>query len=116
MGGRAKIFQFFPSENINRNEMHFGMSVLARLGSTHFHDFAGAAFNHNKTVLPQGRALHWIGCGSASISAIEGVLMLSTRLLVEIFGSMPAQSASCERRVSCFGRGDVSNQPGHRPP
>lgn len=116
MGGRAKIFQFFPSENINRNEMHFGMSVLARLGSTHFHDFARAAFNHNKAVLPQGRALHRIGCGSASISAIESVLMLSTRLLVETLGSMPAQSASCVRRVSCLLRGFVSNKPGHRPP
>lgn len=107
MGGRAKIFQFLPGKNIDCNEMDFGMPVLASLGGTHFHDFAGAAFNHNKAILPQGRALHGIGCRSASIGAIESVFMLSMNTSVRRFRRMPAQCASRVRRVNCVWRGGI---------
>ena len=51
MGGRAKIFQFLPSEDVDRDEMDLGVTVLASLGSTHFDDFARAALDHDESVL-----------------------------------------------------------------
>lgn len=60
MSGWAKILQLLSSENIDRDEMYFSMPVLSSLGSAHFHDLARAAFDHDKTVLSQRRALHGI--------------------------------------------------------
>lgn len=77
MGRRAKIFQLLPGEDINGDEMDLGMPVLAGLRSAHLDDFAGATFDHNVAVLPEGGALLRIGRRCASICAIKGVLMLS---------------------------------------
>lgn len=76
MGGWAKIFQFFPSEDIDCDEMDLGMTVLASFGSTHFNDFAGATLDYNEAVLPQSRALHRVCGRCAGIGTLEGVLML----------------------------------------
>lgn len=59
--------------------MNLGVAVLARLGGGHFDDFAGTALDDDETILPQGRALHWVGCRRASIGTVEGVLMLRSR-------------------------------------
>ena len=76
MGGGAKIFKFLAGEDINRDKMDFGMSVLAGLGSAHFDNLARAVLDADETVLTERRALHGIGEGGASISALEGVFML----------------------------------------
>jgi hypothetical protein len=74
--GWAKIFQLLPGEDINRDKMNLGVTVLASFGSTHFNDFAGTAFDHDEAVLPQGRALHRVCGRCAGIGTLEGVLML----------------------------------------
>jgi hypothetical protein len=76
VGGRAKFFELLASEDINGNKMNFGVAMLAGLGSRHIHDLARAVLDDNKAVLPQGRALHGVSGGSASIGRIESVLML----------------------------------------
>lgn len=76
MSRRAEIFELFAGENVESSKMDLGMSMLACLGGTHFHDFARAAFDHNEAVLPQGRALHRVGGRSAGISTLESMLML----------------------------------------
>lgn len=77
MGGRAKFFKLLASENINGDKMDLGVAMLAGLRGRHIDDLARAVLDDNKAVLPQGRALHGIGSGSASIGGIESVLMLN---------------------------------------
>ena len=76
MGRWAKFFELLARENINGNKMNFGVAMLAGLGGGHVDDLARAVLNDDESVLPQGRALHGVGSGSASIGRIEGVLML----------------------------------------
>ena len=77
MGGWAKFLKLFASEDIDSSEMNLSMTVLASLGGRHIDDLAGAVLDHNKTVLPQSRALHG-ECGrGAGIGGLEGVLMLA---------------------------------------
>lgn len=64
VGGGADIFVFLIGEDIETDQMHFGVTVLARLGSTHFHNFAWATLDHNIAVLAESRALEWVGFGS----------------------------------------------------
>lgn len=79
VGGRAKFFQLLAGEDINSDQMNLRVTVLASLGGGHVDDLAGAVLDHNETVLAQGRALHRVSRGSASIGAIESVLMLPVR-------------------------------------
>lgn len=58
MGGGAKFFEFLSGEDIDGNKMDLSVTVLASLGGGHVDNLAGAVLNNNKTVLPQGRALH----------------------------------------------------------
>ena len=76
MGGWAKFFQLLASEDINSNKMNLSVAMLASLGGRHIHDLARAVLDDNKAVLPQGRALHGVSGGSASIGRVESVLML----------------------------------------
>jgi hypothetical protein len=76
VGGWAKFFELLASENINGNKMDLGVAVFTGLGGRHVHDLAGAVLDDNEAVLPQGRALHRICSGRASIGRVEGVLML----------------------------------------
>lgn len=76
VGRRREIFQLLAGENIDGNQMDFGMSVLAGLGSRHFNDLARAAFDNYVAVFPQCRTLHGEGQGGASIGALEGVLLM----------------------------------------
>ena len=82
MGRGAKIFQLLASKDVDGNQMDFGVTVLASLGSTHIDNFAGAAFNNDETVLAKRRALHRIGGGGAGIGALESMLMLLWQLQV----------------------------------
>lgn len=76
VGGRAEIFEFLASEDIDGDKMDLGVTVLAGLGGGHFDDLAGATLDDDETVLPQSGALHGEGGGGASIGALESVLML----------------------------------------
>ena len=40
MRGRTNILELFAGEDVEGDEMDFGVSVLPGLGSRHFHDFA----------------------------------------------------------------------------
>jgi hypothetical protein len=76
VGGWAKFFELFASENINGDKMDLGVAVLAGLRGRHVDDLARAVLDDNEAVLSQSRALHRISSGRASIGGIEGVLML----------------------------------------
>jgi len=76
VGRGAKFLELLASEDVNSNKMDLCMAMLASLGSRHVHDLAGTVLNDDEAVLPQGRALHGVGGGGASISRIESVLML----------------------------------------
>jgi hypothetical protein len=76
VGGWAEFFELLASEDINGDEMDLGVTVLASLGGRHIDDLAGTVLDADETVLSQGRTLHWVGLGRASIGGLEGVLML----------------------------------------
>ena len=76
VGGRGKIFQLLAGENIDGDEMDFSVTVLPGLGGRHLHNLARAALDDDVTVLPQGRALHRKGGGSAGVGTFESVLLM----------------------------------------
>jgi hypothetical protein len=76
VSGRAKIFQLLAGEDVNGNEMDFGVAVFAGLRGRHFDDLAGAVLDDDETVLPQSGTLHGIGGRGTGIGALKGVLML----------------------------------------
>ena len=86
VGGRAKILQLLAGEDVDSDQMHLGVTVLAGLGRRHLNDLAWAVLDHHETVLPQGRTLHWEGGGRAGIGGLEGVLMLYNNPLVDAGG------------------------------
>src|SRR5690349_6194972 len=79
MGRRAEILELLASEDVNSDEMDFGVAMLARLGGGHVDDLARTTLDDDEAVLSQGRALHRIGGGSASIGGLELVVMLKGR-------------------------------------
>jgi len=79
VGGGAKIFELLASEDVNGDEMDLGVTVLAGLRGAHLDNLAGAALDNDETVLAKCRALHGVSGRGASISALEGVLMLLER-------------------------------------
>ena len=76
MGGWRQIFQLLSREDVDGDDVDFGVTVLASLGGRHFDDLAWAVLDDDVTVLPQGRALHREGLGGTRVGAFEGVLML----------------------------------------
>lgn len=76
MGGRAKIFELLAGKDVDGDKMDLGVSVLSGLRGTHFDNLAGAILDADEAVLAERRALHRVGGGSASIGALESVLML----------------------------------------
>ena len=62
--------------HVDSDKVNLGVTVLARLGGGHFDDLARAVLDDDEAVLPQSRALHWVGEGGTGIGALEGVLML----------------------------------------
>ena len=79
VSGGAKLFQLLTSEDVNRDKVDLGVTVLPGLGGRHIHNFAGTVLNNNETVLPQGRALHGISSRCTRISGVERVFMLCRR-------------------------------------
>lgn len=61
MGGRADVLVLPAGEDVDADQVHLGMAVLARLGGGHLHDLAGAVLEHHEAVLSQSRALQWVG-------------------------------------------------------
>lgn len=58
VGGWRQIFQLLAREDVESDQVDFGVTMLARLGSRHFDDLAGTTLDDDEPVLPQGRALH----------------------------------------------------------
>ena len=67
---------FLPGEDVDGDQVHLGVTVLAGLGGGHFDDLAGTVLDDDETVLPQGRALHREGRRGTGIGALEGVLLM----------------------------------------
>lgn len=111
VSGWAEILQLLAGKDIDGDEMDFGVTMLAGLGSTHFNNFARAVFDDDETVLPQRRTLHRKGKRGASIGALKGVFMLKV--------NPSARSCSHEQRcpLRTVGiEGGIVNVPAHRCP
>lgn len=114
VGGGAEIFKLLASEDVNRNEMDLGVTVLAGLRSAHFDDLARSALDNDESVLAERRALHRIGSGSTSIGALEGVLMLLGKLVSKSWKDIARAHAPVWGGKSVRGHG--GQLPGRRPP
>jgi hypothetical protein len=68
VGRRREILELLASEDIDRDKVDLGVTVLASLGGRHVDDFARAALDHDVAVLPQGRALHGEGGGGTGFT------------------------------------------------
>ena len=79
VGRGREILELLASEDIDRDKVDLGVTVLASLGGRHVDDLAGASLDHDVTVLPQGRALHGEGEGGTGVAA--GILV--ERMLLE---------------------------------
>jgi len=76
VGGWAEIFELLASENIDSDQVNFGVTVFAGFGGAHLNDLARTALDDDKAVLTEGRALHRIGSGGARIRALESVTLM----------------------------------------
>jgi hypothetical protein len=100
VGGWAQLLKLLGGEDINGDKMDLGVTVLASLGGGHVDDLAWAALDADETVLPQGRALHWVGGGRAGIGRVEGVLMLNTTL-VAVLIDVASMDVVCVKNSRC---------------
>lgn len=76
MGGGRQILELLAGEDIDGDQVDLGVTVLASLGGRHVDDLAGAALDHDVTVLAQSRALHGVGGRRTGVGGLEGHLML----------------------------------------
>jgi hypothetical protein len=76
VGGWREIFQLLAREDVECDQVNLCVAVLSSLGGGHVDNLAGTAFDDDEAVLSQGRALHGVGKGGASIGGLKGVLML----------------------------------------
>lgn len=66
MGRRRDIFQLLLGEDISRDQVDLGVSVLSRLGGRHVNNLAGSASDDDVTALSEGGTLHGVGGGGTS--------------------------------------------------
>ena len=76
MGGGGKIFVLLAGEDVKGDKVDLGVTVLAGLGGRHVDNLAGAALDHDETVLAEGRALHGVGERRAGVGGLEGNIVL----------------------------------------
>lgn len=79
---KCQINLLFAVENINSNQVDFGMTVLASLRGGHLNNLAGATFEHDETVLAQSRTLHGEGGRSPGIPGLEVCVLNVTHFVV----------------------------------
>ena len=111
VGRRTKVFELLAGKDVDGDEMHLGVTVLAGLGGGHFDNLARAVLDDDEAVLPQSRALHRIRGRGASVGALEGVLLM---LLTHIVSLRRLAGAIDKRRgVRRGGRGSYLRVVGH---
>lgn len=72
MRGRVGSLVFLVCEDVEA----YNMDPLAFIGGRHIDNFAGAAVDYDEAVLAQSRALYREGERCASISGLEGNVVL----------------------------------------
>jgi len=83
---RAQIFILLAREDVETDEMHLRMTVLARLGRRHFDHLARTRLDHDVAVLAQRRTLHRIRGGRAGIAALKfGVITFHLCIVALLF-------------------------------
>lgn len=53
VSGWTDVLILFVGENVQSDQVDFGVSMLASLGGTHLHDFAGTSLDHDVSILAQ---------------------------------------------------------------
>ena len=81
MGGWAEFFKLLASEDVDGNQVDFGVTMLASLGGRHVDNLAWTVLDDNETVLSQSRALHRERGRGAGIGGLESVFMLRERFV-----------------------------------
>lgn len=81
VGGWGKIFQLLAGEDIDGDQVDFGVTVLSSLGGGHVDDLAWTTLDNNVAVLSQGGTLHGKGGRGAGVGGLEGVLMLEEKVV-----------------------------------
>lgn len=76
VGGGGEILELLASEDVNGDQVNFGMTVLSSLGGRHVDNLARAALDNDVAVLTQSRALHGEGQRRAGVGRLESVVML----------------------------------------
>jgi hypothetical protein len=76
VGRGGEILVLLGSEDVDGDKVDLGVTVLASLGGRHVDNLAGAALDHDETVLAQGRALHGVGERRAGVGGVEGDIVL----------------------------------------
>jgi len=76
VGGGTDVFEFLSSEDVDRNQVHLCMPVLASFGGGHINDLARPALDHNMTILPEGTALHREGERGTRGGLLKRLVML----------------------------------------
>ena len=76
MGGRGEILELLPVEDVEGDEVDFGMAVLPGLGGGHVDNLAGAALDDHMSVLAKSGTLLRVGQGRAGVGRLERDLVL----------------------------------------
>jgi len=90
VGRWTNVFVLSSCEDIQSDQVNFSVPVLPGLGRGHLNNLTRAALNHDVSILPKSRALHWEGFRCSGISAseilseiichlVKGVLFIGSR-------------------------------------
>ena len=82
VGGGANVFVFAVSENIDADNVRFGMAVLSRFGGADISNFARAAVDDNVATFANKTRLHGKGGGCTGIGGVDGKVFLLLQLLL----------------------------------
>ena len=98
VGGGANVFVFAVSENIDADNVGFGMAVLSRFGGADISNFARAAVDDNVAAFANKTRLHGKGGGCTGIGGVDGKVFLLLQLLLIRHGAIAVPVETLQSR------------------